>query len=332
MASGKYENFITQNTAPVGASHIGVYNSRGKKVGRIPLGNLTLPNTGNKLYSFGAISDIHIGAVHNGVNDTEDDFRRACQFLKDKGASYVYVCGDLTNSGTDEQFTKYRNLVTSTGIGVYSAIGNHDTYTYQGGIVNKLHTLSNISFFETYLRSGDAFIMMGNKSEGELFTREEMTWFAEKLEEHKDIRCFVFQHCLIGTGNVETCGNPYGWYNNQTWLNEGQTQMVWFENLLKQYHNVIWFHGHSHFSFRYQSANCKYANYDESRGYRSVHIPSVSHPRANDGDGDGKPDYLVRGSEGYLVDVYENGIHLQGVNFVTGEFMPIASYWINMKV
>jgi hypothetical protein len=34
-------------------------------------------------------------------------------------------------------------------------------------------------------------------------------------------------------------------------------------------------------------------------------------------------------SEGYVVDVYENGIHLRGRDFVKGEFLPIASYWLD---
>ena len=35
------------------------------------------------------------------------------------------------------------------------------------------------------------------------------------------------------------------------------------------------------------------------------------------------------GSEGYLVDVYENGILLRGRDFAKGEWMPIATYWID---
>ena len=34
-------------------------------------------------------------------------------------------------------------------------------------------------------------------------------------------------------------------------------------------------------------------------------------------------------SEGYVVDVYKDGIHLRGRDFVKGEFLPIASYWLD---
>ena len=38
---------------------------------------------------------------------------------------------------------------------------------------------------------------------------------------------------------------------------------------------------------------------------------------------------LYAESEGYVVDVYKTGIHLRGRDFVKGEFLPIASYWLD---
>ena len=55
----QYRHFIPQNTAPMGAKHIGVYDVDGKKICTIPLGRLA-PVTKTKLYSFGLVSDIHI--------------------------------------------------------------------------------------------------------------------------------------------------------------------------------------------------------------------------------------------------------------------------------
>ena len=33
--------------------------------------------------------------------------------------------------------------------------------------------------------------------------------------------------------------------------------------------------------------------------------------------------------KGYVMDVYENGVHLRGRDFVKGAFLPIASYWLD---
>jgi hypothetical protein len=66
-------HFIALNKAPNTAYQIGVYSKAGKKKGYIPLGNLVLPSDlGRKLYSFGALSDIHLYA-----GDADTDFQRA---------------------------------------------------------------------------------------------------------------------------------------------------------------------------------------------------------------------------------------------------------------
>ena len=64
-----YKHLIAENTAPVGAKAIGVYDENGKLVYSIPLGGLKPPNT-PKLYSFCALADVHI------TRDTAtDDFQ-----------------------------------------------------------------------------------------------------------------------------------------------------------------------------------------------------------------------------------------------------------------
>ena len=96
---------------------------------------------------------------------------------------------------------------------------------------------------------------------------------------------------------------------------------------MAHYKNVVLFHGHSHFKFYLQELDRK-ANYSDALGFRSVHIPSLAVPR-DDTNGDGVAENIYADSEGYVVDVYENGIHLRGRDFVKGEFLPIASYWLD---
>ena len=93
----QYEDFIPQNTAPVGVKRIGVYNSNNKRVGIIKLGGLAKAK-GEKLYSFGAISDVHLQR-----NTGTTDFPRALTFfttlslqlaLADNGLRTLYVSGE----------------------------------------------------------------------------------------------------------------------------------------------------------------------------------------------------------------------------------------------
>lgn len=320
----QYEGFIPQNTAPVGAKCIGVYNSKGKRMGTIKLGCL-VKEKGEKLYSFGAISDVHLS-----VADSESDFIRALTYLDDSKVEFSCICGDITNNGNDTQLVRYKELVDANAkTPIYAVTGNHDTYAYNDGIESKISTYTGKSFYYTVTHGNDVFIMLGIKSEGALFTTAELQWFYETLEANRNKRCFVFQHCFTGYETTATCGNPNGMYHSYCWSGDGQTQLSVFKSLLSHYKNTVFFHGHSHLKFRLQEG-CDYANLDESEGYKSVHIPSISRPRQEDGtDDDTSPDYDDAGSEGYVVDVYENGIHLQGRDFVKGEFIPIASYWLD---
>lgn len=320
----QYEGFIPQNTAPLGVKCISVYNSKNKRVGVIELGSLALEK-GEKLYSFGAISDVHLS-----VADSESDFVRALNYLDSTKVAFTCICGDMTNNGNDTQLARYKKLVDANAkTPIYAVTGNHETYTHGTDIESKISAYTGEPLYYTVTQGNDVFIMLGIKSEGALFTTAELQWFYETLEANRNKRCFVFQHCFTGYETTPTCGNANGMYHSHCWSGDGQIQLTVFKSLLAHYKNTVFFHGHSHLKFRLQEV-CDYANYDESEGFKSVHIPSISRPRQEDGtDDDTSPDYNDSGSEGFVVDVYKNGIHLQGRDFAKGEFIPIASYWLD---
>ena len=138
--------------------------------------------------------------------------------------------------------------------------------------------------------------------------------------------CFVFFHVLPWGDS----GNAGGIYNPD--ITSGGnlftgTQGTVFQSLMQHYKNVTLFHGHSHLKFELQRIDDK-ANYSDALGFRSVHIPSLAVPR-DDANDDGTYENVYADSEGYVIDVYENGIHLRGRDFVKGEFLPIASYWLD---
>lgn len=316
-----YTGFVPKNIAPVGAGRIGVFDSKGRRVGIVKTGAWARP-LGEKRYSFGAISDLHIP-----IADSTTDAARALQYFNGT-VDFVVADGDLSNNGSDEQLAQYKAIVDANAtIPVYGISGNHEYYS--GAIEPKIEQYTGKPLYYSFTQGDDIFIMLGIIGESKLFSDAELQWFYETLEANRNKRCLVFQHCMLGYGNVETCGNPGGLYFSHCWNGDGQTQMAVFESLLRHYKNTVWFHGHSHFRFRMQE-QYDYANIDESDGFRSVHIPSISRPRVEDGtDDDTNPDYDDGGSEGYVVDVYEDGIHLLGLDFAKGEFPPIASYWLD---
>ncbi len=319
-----YEKFIPENIAPISVKQIDVYNGKGYRIGKIELGSLAFPDAGNKLYSFGALSDVHI------VRETAaEDFQRAIRYLtNDINVAFTCICGDLTDNGTDEELTQYKNIVDmySADMPVYAMSGNHEA-TQDRVSYDQMIPYTGQPLYYSFEYGDDVYIMCGEhawNSEA-LFIDGELQWLYETLEENRNKRCFVFFH-VFPWGD---CGNAGGIYTSDLFSG---TQGTVFLSLMQHYKNVTLFHGHSHIKFDLQEIDDK-ANYSEALGFRSVHIPSLAVPRDSD-IGDTNNDgllwsHIFAESEGYIVDVYENGVHLKGRDFVKGEFLPIASYWLD---
>lgn len=322
----KYEKFIPENIAPYNATKIGVYNAKtNKRVGGFGLQNLRLPNLGRKLYSFGALSDIHLP-----YSTAKDDFAKALTFLNEtEDVAFTCICGDLTQYGTDAEFETYVEYVKSYSPDtlVYECTGNHDAWN---NVIpfDKMKPYTNHDLYYTFTQDNDLFIMFGTQhydNDGNPYTpfsQESLQWLYGILEANRNKRVFLFQHYLRFDGS----GKPYSPAPTGDALRFGKNGSV-FKSLTEHYTNVIWFHGHSHMDFDSQ-LDCKYANYDRMFGCHSVHIPSLAVPRDYVG---GENPYVGNAaeSEGYVVDVYENHIVLRGRDFVKGEFLPIAQYCLD---
>lgn len=316
----QYKDFIPENVALPGTRGIGIYNSDGNREGFIPLGNLVLRNTGRKLYSFGALSDVHLQ-----YDTAQEDFERALKYMNSNpDVLFTCVCGDLTQYGNKNELAQYKSYVdTYATKPVYSITGNHEAGGDTGGIANVIETYTGKPLCYTVTQGNDVFVMVGivGGSEGTLFADGTLQWLYETLEANRNKRCFVFHHVRPQDG----CGNTFGIYATDIW---GGTEATVFESLMRHYKNAHQFHGHSHLKF-YLQYGSDTANIDHIFGGWSVHIPSLSVPRDGDPSGASSRTEVYADSEGYVVDVYENGIHLIGRDFVKGEYLPIASYWLD---
>lgn len=335
----QFSDFIPVNVATKGARRIGIYDAQGNRVGQIPLGNLSLPNVGEKLYSFGLLSDVHLTS-----ETAQTDFEQALAYLNEN-EDVVFTCitGDITNNGTASELSLYKSCVDtySPNTPVYTEPGNHECYANSVFFADWAQYIQLPSTYTgvppryyAFNHDEDVFIFMGvqNDWEGHLFddgseTWTALDWLAATLDANKDKRCFLFEHVRPQDG----CGNALGIYAYDIWgdaTSASVNEATVFENLLRQYPNVILFHGHSHLRFRLQ-AYSDHANYDKLFGCHSVHVPSISVPRDTNSAVNPSLVDLYAESEGYVVDVYANGIHLRGRDFAKGEFLPIASYWLD---
>lgn len=319
----KYKHFIPQNIAPTGAKNIGVYDSTGKRVCTVPLGRLTQP-TKEKLYSFGAVSDIHLiksGIVWNWY--PIEKFDRALSHFQENGCVMCVVSGDLTQGGyrwndkDDVDLTQmgaYRTVCDKYSyLPVYELAGNHESM-YSVPITNNLDLWEtdtgkrDLSY--TVEQENDLFIFLGQPTGGTAI--EDLQWLYETLETNRNKRCFVFIHPWLNNDS----GNPMTTMDNcvfTMWENNTGNKNLEsvFKSLMAHYKNTVLFHGHSHTKFESQAVD-KCANYTDKNGFRSIHIPSSSRPRDVDGV-TGAHTYSVTESQCYIVDVYNDYIVLNGI-------------------
>lgn len=333
MRISTYNKFIEQNSAPLNAKRIVIYNSRGGRVGSFGLQNLRLPSLGEKLYSFGAISDTHLGGAYP---TSEADTKRALRYFQKASVAFATHCGDVTAYGSDYECETWKALKESaefSDLEIYEVAGNHDARP-----LNENPKLTDERFkqyfghnlFYTVEKGNDVFIFLSmntwdNNNDGnmEAFSDKDLQALYETLEANRNKRCFFFEHCFYWYGS----GNPNQSYGYDL-LSGTQGNVLW--ELLRHYKNTIFFHGHSHLIFETQEQDAM-ANYDNVLGIHSIHIPSATQPKQLVG---GASEIIVEGevseySQGYVIDVYKNHIVLNGVNFVTEEQLPIATYCLD---
>lgn len=343
-----YRHFVPENTAPVGTQKIGVYDSTGKKVYNIPLGRLK-PSSASKKYSFCALADIHL------TYDTANaDFQRALTYAE-SNCDFTVVAGDLTSTGSisegaTDEMALYKSIVDTYASTkpVYAISGNHETSYGVYVTDDRIQPYTGNGLYYSFTKGNDVFIMLGyygayHEGAGgwrpsEMLSAEELQWFYETLEENRNKRCFVVTHVLPHEHEV---GNPNNLFIDRAPIWYTETSGGTYDNgmgkvlisLLRHYKNTVLFHGHSHTRLSLQEL-AKTANYSSAWGYRSIHIPSLAAPRdPNEGTGNKLLKDLYAESEGYIVDVYDDYIILNGRDFIDndadGHILPIATYKID---
>lgn len=327
----KYKHFIPQNTAPNGATSIGVYKD-GVKVATIPLGRMKPPSK-EKLYSFGLVSDMHLYPYAAVAWTPETKFDAALTYFESEGCVMCAHCGDSTQTGffreadkeniDVEQFAKYKEICDNHTIPVYGICGNHESYVVPiSNNLTELKTYTGTDLYYTVEQGNDLFIFVGQPSGSVVMGDDAYSWLSETLEANSNRRCFVFVHSYI----EEDSGDATDLRENSIFDYWGTTKTNAFVNLLRQYENVVLFHGHSHMKFINQEFDAS-ANYTNKNGFKSVHVPSLGRPRDVDLSAGTTPEDMTA-SEGYIVDVYDDCIVLRGWDFVNNVCSPLGTFKI----
>lgn len=338
MITNILTTLIALNCAPTNAAYVGYLDGQGD-LQKVRVGALANPG-GQKLYSFGVLSDVHCQAA--GLSgDAEKQARvrnlkNAITYYRDCPVDLICITGDLGLDHNVADLALYTNTVAEVANHppIYVTTGNHDVPTSDQGATTDLvmRVFSDMTdttrFFTdetdysyeiTQTRNGttDHLIFFGMKywtSKGnKAFSEVDKSWLANKLYDYRHDRCFIFTHLFF----PEAAGNYKNMYASHSQL--GSDNLSFLQKLREKYPNNIWFSGHSHWLLEYQAKDGQYnANIDPTsdasgRKAWTVHVPSCGMPREDNGDDTSTLNSYL--SQGLICDVYSDHVEIRGINF-----------------
>lgn len=363
VSEGEGSAEIQQFTAiPEGAETVVVYKMK-TPVGTMDIPENKLADNGKKLYSFGALSDVHFNR-YKGSLITDDaclTFPNALNFIENFDVELVGISGDISANGERDAFEKYNTIVSNYDFPVYTCTGNHDVNEehYQlknwqelmnTGVYgeNKAEGVVDVSsngldfVYAPESIKGDVFIFLSqykwdyNQSTSRILTDEQLDWLEANLKEYKDTTVYLFFHTflnnpvegeILGMGEGNLVNNKGHQYDLP--FTDGCADEVRFRNLMNEYENVVFFNGHSHWAYDMQELNPNLNIADYGGEYATmVHVSSVSSPRRTTANLADTTEHNMRSSEGMIVTVYEDKIVFNAVDFLRGEMLAYATYVI----
>ena len=191
--------------------------------------------------------------------------------------------------------------------------------------------------------------ILGDANNG-LFFKEELQWLKDVLEQNRNDRCFVIEHCRADRLRYDTSQNKYveDRYAEYTSGNYGGKYIkpLWgqanndvngknarcFEELMSHYTNCIWIHGHSHMSAKTAVSHgatpylydthfgdayhpwALEASAKNTKHSYSIHVSSCAEPREESG-------VNPSGSEGCFMIVEREKVIIRYVDFTTSEIL-----------
>ncbi len=161
----------------------------------------SIPLTGGKLvYSFAVVSDIHV------ENSTVPHLQDFIDTMLDPGDRFILDCGDSTQSGTADQFTTYKNIMDSSGIPWFEAIGNHDIYFEGWRNYSSIVGRSIYSFQVGNIGESGSMYVISLDSANSTLGKMQIDWLETTLEEQSGLwdHIVVFFHIQLFSKGLPT--------------------------------------------------------------------------------------------------------------------------------
>lgn len=309
--------------------------------------------SGEELYTFNSISDVHIDEEHIGETPafywvySEAHWAKALTYAVSKGVDFIVSSGDqVTNANLDtldKEWQAYQYILAQSDYvnPIYESDGNHEirqdgavpeelqAFIDGTGLDSDLDTLAEEKpyYYMIEPKTGDLFIFMAleagyRPAQYDEFTDEQLDWVEGLLDTYygKGKNVYIIQHALInGYGPGDDLETPFYGGSVDRELPSAQR----FISILESHPDVIWISGHSHEDF---TLNYNFTNNNGESCYM-IHNPGVGNPTHVT---DAAIDYTFYedNSQGYFVQVFDDAIVFNGANLVYGKIFPAYSYII----
>ena len=287
---------------------------------------------GTLLGQFQLISDTHLTTG----SDTATHNAHFAQFLADVqanagGSMGIFINGDVTDSGKEEEYKKLVNLYDQAKKkgslpGLHLAIGNHDwnqgnpnsLFQRYAKALNPNLTAQPEKVYYAESVAGYTFIYLGSEQSGTSATlsNQQLEWLDAQLAEAAQADpgkpVFVLLHQAMYNTVAGTLPGQ-GWHgvNNEAAL----------KKILMKYPQVIIAGGHSHWEM--DSPRCLYPG--DAGMSVALNTASVGY-LWSDYHTAGGVNYP--GSHGYYVRLYEDRVEVLGREFESGLYLPSAMFVI----
>ena len=286
--------------------------------------------TSNKITSFYAISDVHIGSA-NGAKHFELMLKDAVS-LNPNGVA-IFIAGDIADNGREDQYAQavaiHSEVMTEMGVSasdypMFFAIGNHDYPAATSAFLSYAVLPDGSHPTDTcydFWFNGYHYIMLGSDSPSGLnatFTEETLAWLdttlAQGRSEGKPIFIFLHQP-MFNTVSGSLPGE--GWH--------GVTNEDAFKAVISKYPEIIMFNGHTHWEM-----NSKGNMFDatEELPINIFNCASVSYLWSGFNKTTGEH---LDGSQGYYVELYSDRVVVKGRDFVNAKWIASAQYCVELQ-
>ena len=196
----------------------------------------------DKTFHFAVMGDLHYGLTSKG-GTVHDRVPASMQYIAQNHPDIkaLFLVGDVTDSGTEEQFSGIKQMVDDNltdGTKAYFMMGNHDLYQGNKGREN-FQKITGQSLNQYIERNGYPFITLSLDDTSNPYYKETSVNFlkvylAKAAETYPGKPIFVFAHV---PPKHTTWGDTWECTSNEDLHNE-----------LSKYPQVIFFTGHTHFT------------------------------------------------------------------------------------